>query len=306
MNAYSLLQLQLDETVRGLETTPQPAARYGLFSGKTGAAFCYFQFAEFFRTQENKQTARRLVEEVLAVLPSLRDISLADGWAGIGWGLETMRQNGYELPDTAEALAFIDDEIYKYSTFRKSPDLSLEKGMLGRLLYLTSRLSAVADAPFRYRSLLLQECITLLMADLQTVVFIANPQLQARYAVFFQRLRRAGWYPDNAKKWLLAFRAHVEQLYADATFLPTGGAYLLRTYAWLAQQTRTPEMERQVARWEKQFSIRLLPVSEEIAVAESTSLPPDSWPAFSLTLPLKKGQVSLANSYLLIQTNSLI
>lgn len=306
MNAYSLLQLQLDETVRGLDTSPQPATRYGLFSGKTGAAFCYFQFAEFFRGAENRQIARRLVEEVLAVLPSRRDISLDDGLAGIGWGLETMRRNGYELPDTAEALAFIDDEIYKYSTFRKSPDLSLEKGVLGRLLYLTSRLATVADAPFRYRSLLLQECITLLMADLQTAVFTADPQLQARYVVFFQRLRTAGWYSDSAKKWLLAFKEHIEQLYADATLLSTDGAYLLRAYAWLAQQTRTSGMERQVVRWEKQFSMRLRPVSEEIAAAERTSLSLNSWPAFSLTLPLKKGQVSLANSYLLIQTNSLI
>lgn len=306
MNTYSLLQFQLDDRVRDLEITAQPTARYGLLWGKTGAAFCYFQFAEFFRSLENRQTAHRLTQDILAALPALRDISLADGLAGIGWGLETMCQNGYELPDTAEALAFIDDEIYKYSTFRKSPDPSLERGVLGPLLYLTSRLATVADAPCRYRSLLLQECITLLMADLQTVVFAADPQLQARYVVFFQRLRTAGWYPDSAKKWLLAFKAHVEQLYADAALLPTDGACLLRAYAWLAEQTGTSGMERQVARWEKQFSMRLRPVPEEIPATEKGLLPPASWPAFSLTLPLKKEQVPLTNSYLLIQTNSLI
>lgn len=300
MNAYAQLQQRLDETLFRMEKETAKAAPYGLFAGKTGAAFCCFQLAGLYRGLENKSTGRRLAEEVLAALPALKDITLAAGLAGIGWGLEAMNQNGYAMPDTARALDYIDDEIYKYATFRKTADLTLDNGLLGSLVYLTFRLDTVADSPFRHRSLLLQECITLLISDLEAAVSKADKLTKGRCLVFFQQLREKGWYPEHAKQLLRSLKGQIEQAYACAgpEVLANDDLYLLKAYAWLAVQTRTESMRTQADAWEKGFRRKRQADGKENApvVYQEEILP--LWPAFSRTIPAGKAKILLTDCYL--------
>ena len=298
MKEYTRLQQRLDEALFRMEKETTAPALYGLFAGKTGAAFCYFQLAGLYRREENTTTGYRLTEEVLAALPSVKDITFGTGLAGIGWGLETMYRNGYATPDTSTTLDYIDDEIYKYATFRKTADLTLDNGLLGSLIYLASRLDTVAGSPFRYRSLLLQECITLLISDLGTAVFTADTLTKARCLVFFQQLRGKNWYPDHSKKLLKALKAHIEQQYAaHPDTLTHHELYLLETYAWLAGETDTASMQQQVEEWKKRFRKKLQ--ADEKGNVPAQILPP--WLSFSRRMPVGKDEVCLTDCYLLIQ-----
>lgn len=302
MKAHSLLQQRLDEAAIRLEKELPAPVLYGLFAGKTGAAWCYFQLAGSYRAAGNKATGQQLIHEILSALPEVKDTSLANGLAGIGWGLEIMRRNGYKVPDMQEALAFIDDQLYKYTLFRKTADLSLANGLLGYLGYLTTRLAPAAEGLCRYRSLLLQECITLLISDLQTAVFTADASTQADCLIFFQRLREQGWYPDRSKNLLQSLRWHIERRYADAdpATCTVEDTHRLRAYAWLAAQTRTPGMQHQVAVWEKRFGKKLYLADKREATPACFTKKLPFWPGFSLEIPAKEGEVRLADSCLLI------
>lgn len=264
---FSIIQQQLNLLSANRQNS------FGLYTGKTGAAFCYFSLSTFFQPEYNIQKGEELIGEVISHIHTIKDTSFSEGLCGIGWGICALLQNGYKLPYTESILNDIDDLIYKYNTFIKPPMVSLEKGSVGSLLYFGQRLKSLMDNSNWYRLIMIQECISLLISDLQTYLThkvkgllnrpkdtLSKEEIQtiAQCVILFQYLREEKVNLEQVGFLLWKLKDYIEQSYKQSDIILGLDIYLLHAYIWLSGQTGNKSMREQGDEWLRSYEGQLI------------------------------------------------
>lgn len=271
---FSMIQQRLNLLSANMQNS------FGLYTGKTGAAFCYFSLSKFFHPKYNLQKGEELIGEVISHIHIIKDTSFSEGLCGIGWGICALLQNGYKLPYTESALNDIDDLIYKCNTFIKPPIASLEKGSMGSLLYFGQRLKLLIGNSNWYRLIMIQECISLLISDLQTYLthkakgILNRPkdtlskeeiQIIAQCVILFQYLREEKVNLEQVGSLLWELKNYIEQCYKRSIVISGIDIYLLHAYASLSDHTRDKSMCEQSDEWIRSYERQLitLPLTQQ-------------------------------------------
>ena len=148
---------------------------YSLYTGLIGIAYCYFLLAEQYNHKRNITIANMLIKNTIANFDQINSFTFSKGLLGIGWGIETISQNGYCSIETDKILYDFDDIIYKQSCFYRSASLSLENGALGKGLCFYQRILSNTSSYITNRMLLNRECLSILIDE---VIFFTNDILK--------------------------------------------------------------------------------------------------------------------------------
>lgn len=139
---------------------------YGLYYGKTGLTIAYYLMYSVLGKKNYVEKARSLVDDLGDNINNAQELNFENGLSGIGWGIEWLVQNKFIDANTNDILEEFDDELYKTVVFAKSLDLSLSKGTIGKAMYFYKRLTSRNQNTSRYRDICNQECLVLLIDEL--------------------------------------------------------------------------------------------------------------------------------------------
>jgi hypothetical protein len=111
----------------------------GLLNGKMGIAIFFYRYGQYSRNKVFTDYAGELIDEIYEEISTTTTVDFANGLTGIGWGIGYLVENKFVDADTDEALADIDNAIYR--NMLNSP-LLLDNGndLFGYGLYCISRL----------------------------------------------------------------------------------------------------------------------------------------------------------------------
>lgn len=110
---------------------------------------------------------RRLISESAG---KIQDICFISGLAGIGWTIELLSQYSFIKSDVNYILEDLDDVLYRSVIYSNKPNISLNHGSLGLLLYFFYRERSIKDTN-RYRKIPIYESIVLLTDDISNKIF---------------------------------------------------------------------------------------------------------------------------------------
>ena len=103
--------------------------------GKMGLCIYLYYLSRWEENDEYRQVADRLLDEVIANMPNMRDISVENGLAGIGLGLSHLVKEEFLGGDINIILEEVDSEIFKSIAFAETEGTYLSKPMLLQLIY---------------------------------------------------------------------------------------------------------------------------------------------------------------------------
>ena len=131
---------------------------FGLLNGKTGVAIA---FAYLYKQTQNvifDDCMGELLDEILERTYKGLDIDFESGFAGIGWGMEYLIQNGFVEGDGVEVCGDLDLKIMERDP-RRMTDLSLESGLEGLLHYIIMHLHGAIQkgSPLPFDDIYLQD-----------------------------------------------------------------------------------------------------------------------------------------------------
>ena len=86
----------------------------GLFNGKMGIAIFFYHYSRFTKNKIYEDYAGELVDEIYEEINTSTPVNFENGLTGIGWGIEYLVKNKFVQADTDEALADIDNTVYKH------------------------------------------------------------------------------------------------------------------------------------------------------------------------------------------------
>lgn len=139
---------------------------FGLYHGKMGLAIVCLMQARFYNDRKATKEAKRLLKDVTNNIGIVEGFSFCDGLLGIGWAVEYIAQNKLLRFNTDEILSDLDSEIYKLIMFNVPNNLSLETGLLGRMLYLYKRVTSKNKNGDFYLNICNKECLSLTIDEL--------------------------------------------------------------------------------------------------------------------------------------------
>jgi hypothetical protein len=110
----------------------------GLLNGKMGIAIFFYQYGRYTNNKVYTDYAGELIDEIYEEVNTNTSVDFTNGLTGIGWGIEYLVENKYIDADTDEALAEIDNVVYR--SILDSP-LLLDNGsdLFGYGLYSIAR-----------------------------------------------------------------------------------------------------------------------------------------------------------------------
>ena len=111
----------------------------GLFNGQMGIILVLVRYARIRNIPALEMAADFLMEQVMDHLTNIAPLNLANGLAGIGWGIEYLIQNGYTKGCAADICEEIDQKLMERDICRIN-DLSLEYGLEGLLHYVIAHI----------------------------------------------------------------------------------------------------------------------------------------------------------------------
>jgi hypothetical protein len=147
---------------------------YSLHHGKTGLALAYYILTAASNDEAYLLKAKSLIDEVSDNVGVVGHLDIENGLAGIGWAIEWLVQNKFIDANTDEILEDMDDELYKSVVYMKSSDLSVTNGAIGKASYFYRRLSARNPQTSRYRNICNQECMVLLIDEINDMLLEEN------------------------------------------------------------------------------------------------------------------------------------
>lgn len=156
----------------------QPLLGHGLVDGNMGMAVVLYEYARYSGDTRAEKMAEGLLDNIFSAPPS--DVSLAQGVAGIGIGVNHLLRNGFIEGSGDEILSDIDDMVFKCVADNDRMPLDLMTGKTGYLLYYYLR--ATAPASGRARKRISGEMIKYLVNHLSN-------DLQAEFAYLTQDIR---------------------------------------------------------------------------------------------------------------------
>jgi hypothetical protein len=119
----------------------------GLGNGAAGLAVCFAYLAEGLGEPEHEATARRFLEQAIAMAEELpMFLALYGGLAGVGWAATHLRDR-FRWPELEATVAEIDDALLqdlRRTEWRE--DYGLMSGLVGLGVYALERLTPGADA----------------------------------------------------------------------------------------------------------------------------------------------------------------
>ena len=86
----------------------------GLLNGKMGIAIFFYHYGRYTNNKIFSDYAGELIDEIYEEINTGTPVDFANGLTGIGWGIEYLVKNKFVQADTDEALAEIDNAIYKH------------------------------------------------------------------------------------------------------------------------------------------------------------------------------------------------
>jgi hypothetical protein len=112
----------------------------GLLNGKMGIAIFFYQYSRYINDMVYSDYAGELIDEIYQEINSGTNVSFEDGLTGIGWGIEYLIRNNFVQADSDEALAEIDNALYRS---RINSPILIKNGndLFGYGLYYISRLN---------------------------------------------------------------------------------------------------------------------------------------------------------------------
>jgi hypothetical protein len=111
----------------------------GLLNGKMGIAIFFYNYSHYSGEKIFDDYAGELVDEIYEEINVNSPVDFANGLTGIGWGIEYLAENKFAEGDTDEALAEIDNVVYRNSIYSPFP-LGSENDLFGHGLYFIARL----------------------------------------------------------------------------------------------------------------------------------------------------------------------
>ncbi len=111
----------------------------GLINGKMGIIIFFYHYARYTGSKIFEDYAGELIDEIYEEINTNTPVDFANGLTGIGWGIEYLVKNRFLEADTDEALAEIDNAVYKH---RLSSPVLLNSGddLFGYGFYQIARL----------------------------------------------------------------------------------------------------------------------------------------------------------------------
>ena len=123
----------------------------GLCHGKMGLALFFHHYFRHTGLQVYKDTADELMDELNEEIHTELPFGFDFGYAGIGWGVEYLIQNGFEDDDSLKICENIDKKLMEKDPKRMT-DYSLSSGLEGLLHYVLAHVRGVKSkhqkAPF--------------------------------------------------------------------------------------------------------------------------------------------------------------
>jgi Lanthionine synthetase C-like protein len=86
----------------------------GLLNGKMGIAIFFYHYSRYTKNKIYEDYAGALVDEIYEEINTSTSVNFENGLTGIGWGIEYLVKNKFVQADTDEALADIDNTVYKH------------------------------------------------------------------------------------------------------------------------------------------------------------------------------------------------
>ena len=86
----------------------------GLLNGKMGIAIFFYHYSRYSKNKIYEDYAGELVDEIYEETNTSTPVNFENGLTGIGWGIEYLVKNKFVQADTDEALADIDNTVYKH------------------------------------------------------------------------------------------------------------------------------------------------------------------------------------------------
>ncbi|NLV18314.1 MAG: hypothetical protein GXY51_02355 [Bacteroidetes bacterium] len=111
----------------------------GLLNGKTGISIFFYEYGRYLNNKIYTDYAGELIDEIYEEIAQNTPLSFSGGLTGIGWGIEYLVKNKFVDADTDEALADIDNAVYR-GILNNPLLLESENDLFGYGHYCLSRL----------------------------------------------------------------------------------------------------------------------------------------------------------------------
>ncbi len=137
----------------------------GLLYGRLGVALVMEQYAMNTQLKPVRILAENIIEESFEHISSDVPLDLSSGLCGIGWSIEFMLQNGFMKGDSLDICEVIDKKLIQENP-NFSDDLSLERGLEGKLHYILAHIQGTKNIgkPFS------RQYLKMLMAKLNFMI----------------------------------------------------------------------------------------------------------------------------------------
>lgn len=262
------IQTVLDKIAKGTKND------YGLYSGKTGAAYCYFLLSRQTHREEHEQKAIELLLEVSRAIGCISDLTFSHGLTGIGWGLEAMVQNGFIHLNTDKVLYDFDDTLYSSVTRRRSASISLDAGTLGKSLFFYQRFLSRNPNIHPYRKIANLECLILLTDEIKDFFIhkewglflqhrkLTDDELLVAAQCFFllHEIVKSKINKDVTGSLLYYLKNFVTCYYNNPAFNKRrkgADLFLLYAYTVIAFRNNDTDMIHQARSWHSKYDIKL-------------------------------------------------
>ena len=247
-----------------LDKAKENTNNYSLYQGYTGLCYSYFILSSVHNKDRNQKIAEDIYMDICNNLGRINDASFSNGLAGVGWAIEAINNNGFTNINTDKFLRDFDDFLYKFITFQKTQNLSLDSGCLGKALYFYQRLTSQNKTNDPYRYIAHAECLTLLTDEIRTFLnLLVNKDTKdinkdecieiSQSFILLYLIWKLRYNTELLSKMLPEIRTFIEK-YFEENKTESYSIYLLYSYALIAFKANDNEMINNTKKWVHNFS----------------------------------------------------
>ncbi|MDR2276190.1 MAG: hypothetical protein LBF27_35125 [Sphingobacterium sp.] len=149
-----------------------------------------------------KTNANENLSVIFENLDNIQEVNFSQGLVGLGFGIESLTQDNFLAIDSDVVLEDFDNLFYASYLFGNKNDLSLQSGAAGKLLYLTYRNRNQNKNTHRYKSLIHQECLYIIIKQILDFLPLPKQCLQKHskveicqlLVIFSSIVKKEGFY----------------------------------------------------------------------------------------------------------------
>jgi len=181
----------------------------GLLNGKTGISIFFYEYGRYLNNKIYTDYAGKLIDEIYEEIAINTPLDFANGLTGIGWGIEYLVKNKFVDADTDEALADIDNAVYR-GILNNPLLLESENDLFGYGHYCLSRLQGHENDDDNLTTLTKKEHLIYLIDECERLLvhkrYLEFNILQLSVATinlllwFLLEVDRLGLFPSKVRK----------------------------------------------------------------------------------------------------------